>query len=79
MSTGLAAFAAPVVPAVPRVRADKLSLLENSSHRRDTIAYRIEQFDELERQMAAERLRDGIPPSDTANRMAFNLEPEPSA
>lgn len=50
----------PTVPAVPRVRADCLLVLPNSFHRSETIAYCMDQLDELERLLPAEWERDGI-------------------
>lgn len=62
----LFSFASASAPLVPRVRVDCLPVLPNFSHRPDTIAYRVEQFDELEQLLRAERERDGILPSETA-------------
>lgn len=69
---GVVALAASAVPNVPTVTVDNLPDLPNSSHRHGTVAYRIEQLDELERQLEAERERDGIPPSNTAWHLAWN-------
>lgn len=72
LCSGVVALAASAVSDVPRVRVDNLPHLPNSSHHYNTDAYRIEQLDELERRLEAERERDGIPTSNTAWHLTWN-------
>lgn len=63
---------ASVVPAVPRMTGDDLPDLPDSSHRPDTVAYRLEQLDEFDRLLQAEQERDGISLSETAPHLTWN-------